>query len=98
PPRSSLFPYTTLFRSRLRGLRRLVLLRVVFLRRVARLRVARLRVARLVVLLAVALLVVLAVRVVLVVLLPAGLLRPPLAIAGLQDRKSTRLNSSHVKI
>src|SRR5690242_20952197 len=87
PPRSTLFPYTTLFRSELlergahaverrvdRAHRRAVLPeRALAVGRVGQLRVVA--AARL-----------------------RGLLRPEAHVAVAQDRKSTRLNSSHMSI
>src|SRR5690349_23176169 len=83
PPRSTLFPYTTLFRSR----RRLRLQRTLEVRRRVSRRIdrphdvdppAHLRRAE--------------------VLQPSDDLPDPQAALDLEDRKSTRLNSSHVEI
>src|SRR3712207_8874025 len=74
PPRSTLFPYTTLFRSRLHHLLQLARDRVLARLRLRHLRLpSNLRLQR----------------------VPAGLLAHQV---DLEDRKSTRLNSSHANI
>src|SRR3712207_7518959 len=83
PPRSTLFPYTTLFRSELR--QRTLELRDLALvgRRAVALGLRLVRGAR---------------RQHLIVARPVAIHRHALALEVVRDRKSTRLNSSHANI